>query len=47
MDPKNDETNLDICAAPGGKTTYIAQKMNNTGLLVAMEANKRRMNFEM
>jgi NOL1/NOP2/sun family putative RNA methylase len=44
MNPKNDETNLDMCAAPGGKTTYIAQKMNNTGLLVAMEANKRRMN---
>jgi len=44
MDPANDETNLDMCAAPGGKTTYIAQKMNNTGLLVAMDANKRRMN---
>jgi NOL1/NOP2/sun family putative RNA methylase len=44
MEPKNDETNLDMCAAPGGKTTYIAQKMKNTGLLVAMEANKRRIN---
>lgn len=44
MEPKSDETNLDMCAAPGGKTTYIAQKMKNTGLLVAMEANKRRMN---
>ncbi len=44
MDPKNDETNLDMCAAPGGKTSYIAQKMENTGLLVAMEDSKRRMN---
>ncbi|MGH9933903.1 MAG: NOL1/NOP2/sun family putative RNA methylase [Nitrososphaerales archaeon] len=44
MDPKNEETNLDMCAAPGGKTSYIAQKMGNTGLLVAMESSKRRMN---
>ncbi len=44
MDPRNEETNLDMCAAPGGKTTYIAQKMENTGLLVAMEARKRRTN---
>lgn len=44
MDPEEEETDLDMCAAPGGKTTYIAQKMNNTGLLVAMEARKRRMN---
>lgn len=44
LDPKENETNLDMCAAPGGKTTYIAQKMNNTGLLVAMESNKNRMN---
>jgi NOL1/NOP2/sun family putative RNA methylase len=44
MNPKNEETNLDMCAAPGGKTSYIAQKMENTGLLVAMETSKRRMN---
>ncbi|MEM2759959.1 MAG: NOL1/NOP2/sun family putative RNA methylase [Nitrososphaerales archaeon] len=44
MNPEEHETNLDMCAAPGGKTTYIAQKMKNTGLLVAMELNRRRMN---
>jgi 16S rRNA (cytosine967-C5)-methyltransferase len=35
LDPQPGETILDLCAAPGGKTTFIAQQMNNQSRLVA------------
>ncbi len=34
---------LDLCAAPGGKTTALAAAMDNTGLLVASDVRARRM----
>ena len=33
---------LDLCAAPGGKTTQAAEKLNNKGLLIANEIIKKR-----
>jgi NOL1/NOP2/sun family putative RNA methylase len=33
---------LDVAAAPGGKTTFMAQKMNNSGVIIALEPNERR-----
>ncbi|MEE0711815.1 RsmF rRNA methyltransferase first C-terminal domain-containing protein, partial [Romboutsia timonensis] len=33
---------LDMCAAPGGKSTYILSKLNDTGLLVSNEINSTR-----
>ena len=33
---------LDVAAAPGGKTTFMAQKMNNSGAIIALEPNDRR-----
>jgi tRNA (cytosine40_48-C5)-methyltransferase len=33
---------LDVAAAPGGKTTFMAQKMNNSGAIIALEPNGRR-----
>ncbi|GFE54887.1 NOL1 NOP2 sun family protein [Babesia ovis] len=33
---------LDVAAAPGGKTTHIAQMMNNGGIIYANDLNKER-----
>lgn len=37
LSPKPHEKILDLCASPGGKSTQIAEKMQNTGLLVSNE----------
>jgi len=41
--PSNDVSILDMAAAPGGKTTHIAQKLNNLGKIVACEPNLNRL----
>lgn len=37
LDPKPGETILDMCSAPGGKTTHIAEIMGNEGKIVAAD----------
>jgi len=41
-DPKPDTTVLDVCAAPGAKTTYLAQLMENRGTIISVDYSKRR-----
>ena len=41
---QENEKVLDTCAAPGGKTTYLASLMRNTGALVANDVNRERLN---
>ncbi len=42
LDPQPNEVILDMAAAPGGKTTFIAERMKNSGLLVANDINRGR-----
>ncbi len=42
LDPKPGERILDACAAPGGKTTHIAQLMGDKGEVIAVEKDPER-----
>ncbi|XP_036930798.1 probable 28S rRNA (cytosine(4447)-C(5))-methyltransferase [Acanthopagrus latus] len=43
LSPQEGELVLDMSSAPGGKTTYMAQLMRNTGVIVANDASAERL----
>ena len=43
LDPKPGEKILDACAAPGGKTAYLAQLMQNRGVIIACDRDRDRL----
>lgn len=40
--PKPNDIVLDVCAAPGAKTTYMAQLMQNQGIVYSVDYSRRR-----
>jgi 16S rRNA (cytosine967-C5)-methyltransferase len=45
LDPKKDMMVLDLAAAPGGKTSHLADLMNNTGTITALDISQTRLNL--
>ncbi len=45
LDPKQGDVVMDVCAAPGGKTTAIAERMNNTGKIIASDVYRRKLDL--
>jgi 16S rRNA (cytosine967-C5)-methyltransferase len=43
LDPQPGETIIDACAAPGGKTTHIAELMGDQGKILACDQTKSRL----
>lgn len=45
LDPQPGEYVLDMCAAPGNKTTHLAQLMQDTGSIIALDRSERRVSL--
>tara|TARA_A100001037_G_scaffold288374_1_gene298918 strand:+ start:6097 stop:7413 length:1317 start_codon:yes stop_codon:yes gene_type:complete len=45
LDPQPGDTVLDVCAAPGTKSLYIAEKVGDLGKVLATDFDNKRVNF--
>lgn len=45
LDPQHGDIVMDMCAAPGGKTMAIAERMNNTGKIIASDIYRRKLDL--
>lgn len=43
INPEENSFILDVCSAPGGKTTHLAQKMNNKGKIIARDIHDHKL----
>ena len=43
LDPQPDDVILDMCCAPGGKTTHVASLVGNKGLVFACDKSRKKM----
>ncbi|WP_459499808.1 16S rRNA (cytosine(967)-C(5))-methyltransferase RsmB [Bacillus sp. C1] len=42
LEPKEEDTVLDSCAAPGGKTTHIAERLKGTGQVMSLDLHPHK-----
>ena len=45
LDLEENQVVIDLCSAPGGKTTHIAEIMNNTGRVLAFDLYENKLNL--